>query len=266
MRTREQGKARERERERSPKTPFEEGERGTEDYEGREDERTTVESRRRGGTRNGFENTYAAAVVEAGRSWPALIRHLMLEGGVPGAPRAAGRLSLLVAPVVQPPCRAYVYLSLFPVIARDPTPQPPPAEGSLLFLRSAIRQIAIDTDDPLFLFLFSFSSPSPFPSPSSGSLESPLSFVPSPALFSLLNLRQRQKAVFQFFHLGSRDKAHSILPRAFFIYLVLFSESPVSARTRSPPSLDRAADNADRYRRVRTCGDFRGFAAGRYAG
>ncbi|KYM84447.1 Protein gooseberry-neuro [Atta colombica] len=57
------------------------------------------ESRRRGGTRNGFENTYAAAVVEAGRSWPALIRHLMLEGGVPGAPRPAGRLSLLVAPV-----------------------------------------------------------------------------------------------------------------------------------------------------------------------
>lgn len=52
----------------------------------------------RGETRNGFENTYAVAVVEAGRSWPALIRHLMLEGGVPGAPRPARRLSLLVAP------------------------------------------------------------------------------------------------------------------------------------------------------------------------
>jgi len=55
------------------------------------------ESRRRRGTKNGFENTYAAAVVEAGRSWQALIRHLMLEGGVPGAPRPAGRLSLSVA-------------------------------------------------------------------------------------------------------------------------------------------------------------------------
>lgn len=99
---------------------------GRADYEGREGETTRGRQesrpRRRGGTRNGFENTYAAAVVEAGRSWPALIRHLMLEGGVPGAPRPAGRLSFLVAPIVQVPCRVYVYLSLFPVIARDPTP------------------------------------------------------------------------------------------------------------------------------------------------
>lgn len=47
------------------------------------------------------------------------------------------------------------FVSLFPVIAPDPTPRPPPTEGSLLFLRSAIQQIAIDTDDPLFLFFSS---------------------------------------------------------------------------------------------------------------
>ena len=148
------------------------------------------ESRRRGGTRNGFENTYAAAVVEAGRSWPALIRHLMLEGGVPGAPRPAGRLSLLVAPVVQLPCRVYVYLSLFPVIARDPTLQPPLAEGSLLFLRSA------DSDrhrrPPFPFFLLSFFLLSLSLSSALSNRRSPSFFHP---LFSLLNLRQRQKAV-----------------------------------------------------------------------
>lgn len=121
----------------------------------------------------------------------------------------------------------YVYLSLFPVIARDSTPQPPPAEGSLLFLRSAIRQIAIDTDDPpfpFFSFLLFLLPPCLFPSPSSALSDRRSPFVPPPALppFKIFGKSKRQ-----FFHLGSRDNAHSILPRAFFIYLVLFSESPV---------------------------------------
>lgn len=68
--------------------------------------------------------------------------------------------SLLVAPASVPPRRASFRLSL-PVIAPDPTPRPPPTEGSLLFLRSAIRQIAIDTDDPLLFFFFSPFSPNP---------------------------------------------------------------------------------------------------------
>lgn len=47
--------------------------------------------------------------------------------------------SLLVAPGARLPRRASSRLSL-PVIAPDPTPRPPPTEGSLLFLRSAIRR------------------------------------------------------------------------------------------------------------------------------
>lgn len=128
----------------------------------------------------------------------------------------------------------YVYLFLFPVIARDPTPQPPPAERSLLFLRSAIRQIAIDTGDPPFPFFFLLSSflPCLFPSPSSAlsNRNSPSFLHPLFPPFKIFGKGKRQ-----FFHLGSRDNAHSILPRAFFIYLVLFSESPVRH------ALDRAA-------------------------
>lgn len=157
---------------------------------------------------------------------------------------------------------AYVYLSLFPVIARDPTPQPPPAEGSLLFLRSAIRQIAIDTGDPLFLFFFSsLFSPCLLLPPPLARIAAPLrSSAPAPP--PLPPFKSSAKAKGKFFHLGSRDNAHSILPRAFFIYLVLFSESLVrhALDRRRRRLSDRAADNADRYRRVRTCGDFRGFA------
>lgn len=210
---------------------------------GRERGEPCVERR----TRNGFENTYAVAVVEAGRSWPALIRHLMLEGGVPGPEARRARLSSshpgpgrLIGPTS---------ISLFPVIAPDPTPRPPPTEGSLLFLRSAIRQIAIDTDDPLFLFFSSvsfllFLSLSRFLSfPFSPSVESPLSFALPPALPPF---KSSAKGKRQFFHLGARDNTLAcILLRAFFIYLVLFSESPVRH------AFDRAADNADRYRCVR---------------
>lgn len=119
----------------------------------------------------------------------------------------------------------YVYLSLFPVIARDPTPQPPPAEGSLLFLRSAIQQIAIDTDDPPFpFFSLLFFSPCLFSSSSFALSDrrSPSFLHPLFPPFKIFGKGKRQ-----FFHLGSRDNAHSILPRAFFIYLVLFSESLV---------------------------------------
>lgn len=155
---------------------------------------------------------------------------------------------------------AYVYLSLFPVIARDPTPQPPPAEGSLLFLRSAIRQIAIDTGDPLFPF---FSSLFPLVSFSlHRSLESPLLFVPPPAPppSPLLNLRQRQKA-------SSFTLARGIMLTRSYHALSLFISFSLANRSFGTHSIDadrrlsdRAADNADRYRRVRTCGDFRGFA------
>lgn len=182
-----------------PKRSFEERERwrmARPNAGRRSDEREEPHVERR--TRNGFENTYAVAVVEAGRSWPALIRHLMLEGGVPGPEARRARLSSshpgpgrLVGPTS---------ISLFPVIAPDSTPRPPPTEGSLLFLRSAIRQIAIDTDDPLFFFsplslffsssrslVFSFSLSLPPSSRRSLSRFRPL--------FLLLNLRQRQKAV-----------------------------------------------------------------------
>lgn len=156
-------------------------------YEGRDDERTTREPSQRGGTRNGFENTYAVAVVEAGRSWSALIRHLMLEGGVPGAPRPARRLSLLVAPVAQPPCRAYVYLSS--LSCHRPGPDASATTGRRIVIVSEIGDPA-DSDRhrrPPFPSSLLFFPPSPYPLGSLSfalfrSLKSPLSFVPPPPL------------------------------------------------------------------------------------
>lgn len=76
---------------------------------------TTANSREsgEGRTKNGFENTYAAAVVGAGRSCPALIRHLMLEGGVPGpeAPRAPLSSSLPGLGCLVEPRPVFLFLS-----------------------------------------------------------------------------------------------------------------------------------------------------------
>lgn len=178
------------ERQRPPKTPFEKEERGPHGrriYEGRDDERTRgrrESRRRRGGTRNGFENTYAVAVVEAGRSWPALIRHLMLEGGVPGAPRPARRLSLLVAPVVHPP-RPGLRLS-HSLSCHRPGPDASATTGRRIVIVSEIGDPA-DSDRhrrPPFPFFLSFLFPlatSLAPSPSSAlSNRRSLSFLVPP--------------------------------------------------------------------------------------
>jgi len=118
--------------------------------------------------------------VEAGRSWPALIRHLMLEGGVPGAPRPAGRLSLSVALVVQPSCRA-LRLSLS-LSCHRPGPDASATTDRRIVIVSEIGDPA-DSDRhrrppfPFFSSLFPLVSFSLF-----RSLKSPLSFVPPPAL------------------------------------------------------------------------------------
>lgn len=135
--------------------------------------------RRRGGTRNGFENTYAVAVVEAGRSWPALIRHLMLEGGVPGAPRPVRRLSLLVAPVVQPPWPG-LRLS-HSLSCHRPGPDASATTGRRIVIVSEIGDPA-DSDRhrrPPFPFFSSLFSPRHLSRSFSlfRSLKSPLSFV-----------------------------------------------------------------------------------------
>lgn len=182
----------ERGRERSPKTPFE-GDLAETTRGRRERERAVVERRNekpfrehvrrcsRGG-RPVVAGINTAFNVGRGRSWG------------PGGPQGASLSSSLPWPG-RLARSTFISLS-FLSSPGTPTPQPPPGpEGSLLFLRSAIRQIAIDTDDPLFLF-FHFSSFT------SLSLSLPLSqfaallFVPPRARSSpLLNLRQRQKAV-----------------------------------------------------------------------
>lgn len=99
------GKYRESELERTERAPFSDQETKT----------TTANSREsgEGRTKNGFENTYAAAVVGAGRSCPALIRHLMLEGGVPGpeAPRAPLSSSLPGLGCLVEPRPVFLFLS-----------------------------------------------------------------------------------------------------------------------------------------------------------
>lgn len=124
------------------------------------------------------------------RSWTALIRHLMLEGGVPG-PRGPQGISLLVAPVAQPPRRLYVRLSLS---CHRPRPDASATTDRRIVIVSEIGDPA-DSDRhrrPPFPFFFFITLPRAF----SLSRKPPLSVgLADTSLFLLLNLRLRQKAV-----------------------------------------------------------------------
>lgn len=125
---------RERERERNIESDRSVRERSAENTAGRKraEKTTGIEARLgderaaslRGEGRKTVSRTRTPLQWRQARSWPALIRHLMLEGGVPG-PRGSGRVPLS--------------LSLSPRRTRDPGYLVRPGSVSLSFLSSPRR-------------------------------------------------------------------------------------------------------------------------------
>lgn len=109
---------------------------------------------------------------------------------------------------------------------------------------------------------------------SSSLLSSPVSFLLPLPLSRIATLLRSSTRSFPLLKSSAKVKGSSftlargiMLTRSYHALSLFISFSlanrPFGTHSIAPPSRDRATDNADRYRRVRTCGDFRGFAAGR---